>query len=87
MEAPNPMVQLAPLLIWLLMFAIIGYVIAKRKADNAAGWAILCAVPIVGPIALIFLVSRTDKAVLRELEELRQAIAGRAKSDSSTISS
>lgn len=87
MESPNPFLQILPLLIWSFFFAIIAYNIAKRKADNRIVWTILCALPLIGPVALIFLVSRTDKAVLRELEALRKIVAANEVSNSDLSSS
>ena len=69
--APNPVVQLIPLLMVSIIYGGIAFAIGRRKVENVAGWLVLCLIPIVNMFALLFLISKTDKSVLNELGELK----------------
>ena len=66
----------APLLLVSVIFAVIGFSIARRKVPNYWAWTIFCALPFFGWVAVPYLVSMTDKAVydrLARIEKLLEA--------------
>jgi hypothetical protein len=69
--SPSPLVQLLPLLIVTIIYGGVAIAIGRRKVENLILWTVLCLIPIVNMFALIFLISKTDLRVLKELDELR----------------
>jgi cell division protein FtsW (lipid II flippase) len=65
--------QFVPLLIVTLIFAAISWPMVLRKG-LPIWWIILCLIPGLGFLVLIYVASKTDKAVLDQLEELRRKI-------------
>ena len=70
--------QFVPLLTIPIIQGLLAWPIVKRKGLGI-GFFVLCLVPSLGILAIIWMASMTDKAVLDELLELRE-LAENAKS-------
>lgn len=72
--SPNPIIQLAPMLMLSVVYGGIAIAIGRRKVQNLALWVFLCVIPILNILALAFLISKTDKSVLNDLADLRSRL-------------
>ncbi len=70
-QSPSILLQFVPLLTMAVIFVPLGIILATRKGKSRLLFVLVAFVPIVNFLALIWLASLTDQAVLEELAKLR----------------
>ncbi|MEL6582425.1 MAG: hypothetical protein AAFQ36_01215 [Pseudomonadota bacterium] len=66
-------IQLIPLLTIVLSQALVAVAMVNRKGLGS-GAVLAASIPLIGGFVLLWIASKTDKAVLEELERLRNAL-------------
>ena len=61
--------QFIPFLLIVVLQAAIAWPMTKRKGLSV-GYFILCSVPLIGPVALLWVASKTDQSILDRLARL-----------------
>ena len=63
-----------PIVIVSTLFAVTGYLLAKRKGGTPLLFAVIAAIPVLGWAALLYLVGMTDKEVYDRLARIEKSM-------------
>ena len=63
-----------PIVIISTLFAVTGYLLAKRKGGTPLLFAVIAAIPVLGWAALLYLVGMTDKEVYDRLARIEKSM-------------
>ena len=75
MEQPSLLVQLLPLIIFQIPYAVFAGALARRLNGNTAVWVIISLIPLIGFLFMVYVFYRIVTRILDRLEEINSKVA------------